>query len=458
MATQIYLAITDGTATSCLFGDGSGGSTNFKLVDESWAPAVAGVRLDQFGGRGPYTDVVEDMAIDVTGSTAIHCLNNVSQLQNLMNQADRWYRGENVSAVQIWYSPPGGSVSSAASPLKAVILGRVAGDDSALTFSPTFQQDSKNAFVANARLRFRRRGAWLHNSYSGSASGANGAVVTVAATSSPFMAPTNIVTSNVAMGISSIYGLCISDSPSGLSVVNPDALTNTYYTTVAKTYGTGGSVLQFAPGSAAEYPSGSTAISLRSGCRTIGAMLNVAASPSSITYTIRLRYYGASSVYPFGYSNKVVYTPQSGGSAEWISLGQTSLSQTPGVLRIYVEPTATGGSLWIDSLVLTDLTDSSTYQYNYIIDPSSGLKVAGSVSNNYTPLTSVAPSATMTDGTSYFMVSALGDHSVSTSAGSVYCLLLANDVNNSQGYRQGGSAGSSNTWTITRPAAYLTPV
>ena len=54
MATNTYLVITDGTTTATI-ADGSGGSVsgNYRLVDESWAPAVAGLRRSPFGGVGP---------------------------------------------------------------------------------------------------------------------------------------------------------------------------------------------------------------------------------------------------------------------------------------------------------------------------------------------------------------------------------------------------------------------
>src|SRR3990170_3534484 len=100
MATNTYLVITDGTTTVTI-ADGAGGATNYKFAYGTWAPAVAPLRRSQLGGRGPYGDVIEEMQLHITGSTVPNALANLATLAQLLDQAERWSRGENVSAVLI---------------------------------------------------------------------------------------------------------------------------------------------------------------------------------------------------------------------------------------------------------------------------------------------------------------------------------------------------------------------
>lgn len=453
MATNTYLVLTDGTTTVTI-ADGSGGSVsgNYRLVDESWSPAVAGLRRSQLGGVGPYEDVAESMDIAVSGSSVAACFSYISTLTNLINQSEQWYRGDNVSPVLIKYSPRGGTVSSATSPLQAAIIGRAG--DSLVTLPPTM--DDGNSFKAGVRLSFVRRGLWLHNENSGSAAIANGAVATVPITATTILSPTNILVDNVDNGLAVVYGFAVANSASAIRVISPDTLTATRYTTIASTYGTGGSVLQYAPNSTTETASGITATGIPANCTRIGAMLNIAGSPNGTSYSIRLQYFGDSSVvYPYAYTAPTVYT--SSNDAQWISLGQISIKQRPGGVRFQITASASGGSVLLDSLVLFDLSDPGTYQFNTLYNSST--KIDATISNNHNPLAYVSSFVTSVGSAGYyFPATAIGDTSVHTYSGSAYCLLMANDVNaTAYGFRQGGSVGTSNTWTVTRKNGYITP-
>ena len=103
------LKITDGTTTADLTDQ-----TNYQLVDGGWAPSVAPLRKSTLGGSGPYEDVIEEIVVNVHGTTAATCLANLAKLSQLLDQAERWSRGENISPVKLQCQPWGSSYLASA--------------------------------------------------------------------------------------------------------------------------------------------------------------------------------------------------------------------------------------------------------------------------------------------------------------------------------------------------------
>src|SRR3990172_8696486 len=146
----------------------------------SWAPRIAGLRRSTLGGRSPYAEVVEEFDLHITGTSAANALANLATLGTLLDNAERWWRGENRAQVTLRYSPEGATVSSTTDPLEAVVLGRATGDQSAgVTLPVVFNEFVPQQWVIRARVRFVRRGLWTRNSigYSGSSTGSNPAVI-----------------------------------------------------------------------------------------------------------------------------------------------------------------------------------------------------------------------------------------------------------------------------------------
>jgi hypothetical protein len=101
------LVITDGTVTATLT-DGS----NYLLQDEGWGPQLTKYRAG-FLGRGPYREEDEEIKINVFSTPAsLSATNsNLAKLVDLINQADRWYRGESgVSPVTLQITMSGGTM------------------------------------------------------------------------------------------------------------------------------------------------------------------------------------------------------------------------------------------------------------------------------------------------------------------------------------------------------------
>src|ERR1041385_8873437 len=109
MAVQpnLYLALSDGTTTVTL-SDGSGGLTKYPPIQAGWGPNAGALDQSLLGGRGPYTDGVETITINIRDTTAALCYTRLDTLARLLDQADRWWmRAEAVSAVVLKWAPQG---------------------------------------------------------------------------------------------------------------------------------------------------------------------------------------------------------------------------------------------------------------------------------------------------------------------------------------------------------------
>jgi hypothetical protein len=151
----MILRITDSTTTCDLVWH-SVANRKFIQARDGWAPQIAGRRRSQLGGRGPYTDVTEEITIHVCGQTAQEAMSNLATLNQLIEQAEEWARELRTAPTFVQYSPTGGDV------WQAVILGRAPGDESgALQLAPTFDARLNTFIIENVRLRFARMGLWL---------------------------------------------------------------------------------------------------------------------------------------------------------------------------------------------------------------------------------------------------------------------------------------------------------
>lgn len=450
-----YAALTDGTTTITF---ASPGTLGWYRIETGWTPKISQLSTNWFGSRGAYDDVVEEIPVSIGGSSAAHLYANALALKNLLDQANRWNNGESVTAVNLKYSPQGASISSAASPLQVPVWNTSLEMSRNITNIP---DGTGQKWAMSSNMVLTRLGTWLYTSTSGSATGLNGSVVAISLSAASSLSPTNFVVTNVGTGASKPYGIGISESASGIIVSSPDTLTATGFTTVAKTYGRGGSVLQFAPGASGQFFSALGSISTDTDCRRMGVYACVAGSPSTSVFSIKVRYYGLGSL-PLVYTNTYTYLPTAGGAAEWIYLGNTMLPNYPRSYSIYASASAGAGSLLIDSLVFFDLSDFTTVNIWGEFDPS--IVQAASLSNNYYPQTFQYPRLTA-QVSEYIGITPMGNPAISSSSATLYAILMANDgkaasigENFQQGPASMASAGSTNTWTITRTNGYTVPV
>lgn len=145
----MYFKLTDGTTTFDLL------NGDIRLLTNSWAPAVAGRRRDVLAGS-PFTDVLERVPnLYVSSTNVATALAAIESLANLLDQAARWQRGENVAPVVVQYSP-----NSAVNYLEAAVLGPPEGQP-AVILPPNFVDDLYQNVIDGITLQFVRRGQWL---------------------------------------------------------------------------------------------------------------------------------------------------------------------------------------------------------------------------------------------------------------------------------------------------------
>lgn len=343
MATP-FLRITDGT-TSATFLNSTTPQTYFIEAGE-WAPAIAGLRKSDIGGVSPYDDVVEEINCLIRSTTAALCYAALETLALLLDQAERWSNGDNVTAVKIQFAPGGSTVSSDSAPLECVILGRDEGDE---TNGATLQPEWDGvafAFTMPVRVKFKRRGLWLAAAESGvtSSSAANPSVLTATFASSHSMySPIQLALNGFDGGIgtrASGYFL-ITRSADHLSIVEAEGLTATALTSVANSGANarGGNHLRFTPtGTGSIFSYNSTAETtiasgFRSGLQRFGVFIAARNNSSTANYYVRASAYYVDNLANLKSTN-FVKIPAGATSPAIYSLGLISL---PSAEKLYLD-------------------------------------------------------------------------------------------------------------------------
>lgn len=165
MATlQPHLELTDGV-TSIKIMDSSANTPAliaampYRLSFGTWSPKIAQRNTSPFGL--PYLPVMEEMTIDIKGTTAADALNKLQALNTLLDQAERWYNNELVAPVLVNYQPKG---SNKVSPMRDVVIGRGAqfGDVEIIATPADFNIVGDTYFIKGIQLSFwRKNGLWL---------------------------------------------------------------------------------------------------------------------------------------------------------------------------------------------------------------------------------------------------------------------------------------------------------
>jgi hypothetical protein len=476
VATNTYLAFTDGT-TSCVFHDGSNGATFYRVDDGGWAIGVANARRAQLGGRGPYDDVAEEMTLTVVGSTAQVAIDNLETLNNLMDQAGRWSRGENVSAVLVKYSPYGSTTSSAASPLQAAVLEGVVAPGAKFPTAGIFK-GTAGYQIAGVRLRFRRRGLWLASGEDANtpAASSNGELITFTmAASTATRSPTRLALTNYGWGhFGNVWfhgGFMLLGEPVGgsapIMILAAEGGTATGYTAVADAAANarGGSVLRYSPTGTTETISGpifSLSASLPGNTRLASIFANVRPS-ATVSFSMRVAHNTSGFL---AYTRPVQIPANANAYPYWVFCGTVQISITnQATFFLYTTATAGSSSMDIDSLVIADV---DAVQVVGLPGPGddderTGTGAASTLTHNHNLLTDLAPEFNFASNPTYD-IRYDGDAVFTTRAASLYGLLLAT------GGGSTGSAGNewrqanttsdavlSNTWTATRRTAYRVP-
>jgi hypothetical protein len=476
-----WLAISDGTLTAVI-ADGLGTSTAYKLQHPSWAPAIPELRDDALGHRGPYGEVVEEMQLIVSGATAAACLANLQTLRRLLDNADRWSRGDHnsIAPVMLTYSPRDATVSGTANANRCVIVGRAPGDQTAQLRLPTTQGDTSNSqpYMVDVVVRFRRRGWWLNADQTATAAGfGNGVLGSFGGLSAiDSVGPLKVEVTNVGYGNSNsparrFHGgfLLVGDHTQGRAPITLlDAATlasGAPWTSVADAAkNADGNVLRYTATSTNPSPSAFTGIvvnPLPLSVRMVAVLANVRNSLTA-SFSLRARVITG--------NNINVYTPYKVIAAgnpifpQWVNLGLAPVDTLDGGL-IYVHLEAisdtVGGVLDIDTLVLCDVQATQIISLPEPALTTSGVGAAlqGTLSVDHGLGTLRAPRVALTNSPMAYA----GDPVIATKGGTTYGLLLVTGGGTGAAgdmWRQSDlntNAWLSNVWSWTRTRAYLVP-
>jgi len=461
------ITITDGTTTATLT-DGS----NYALVDGGWAPGVTRLRAATLGGRGPYEDVLEELTVNVMGTSGAVCLANLGTLSNLLDQAERWGRGEPVNAVTVTYQPQGSTLAAA---LSAVIVAR--GREGGLVNPPAFNDLLMCYEIPNVLVSFVRRGLWLGAAETTSTSAAadNPTVHTVSfASAQTISGPAAVTvavqdTAHPPFGLAQIY-LLVAKSADRIVIIEAESMTAGV--TVPARWSTqadaaavarGGSVHRLVATAAGQDDYlFKAAPGLHSSVRRVGLFAALRNTHSATSFTVHGRLYAGGNVV----DGPTVYVDTSSNVPQMVFLGVVTAPAAIAEVSLWVNALSTpdAGSLDIDYIVLIGLDDETSAvlridaggsPYAYI---AADLSV-GSLAVSAQPLTATTPllSNTVTGNTVYQPYQ--GDAWLNTAGTTVAATLLGC----SDGYWRLYHALGPDTvlaqtkLTASRWPAYLTP-
>ena len=454
-----YLALVSTAlgAVTCTVADGAGGQTNFPMEMNNYAPAVAGLSRSVLGGRFPYNAALEDWMLDIIGTTEDDCYAQLNKLTNLLDQAERWWRGETVGAVLYKYVPKGSVVGTLANPFQAVVYGRPENERASAVALPRKWPGAGLYYVIQGvRVRFLRAGQLLQNQGSqfSALTVANGALGTVNfGAAQEIVGPTRVDVENYPASASDQGFLLVSsnDSSTRIGLANPTTGTAANWTAPndAANFAQYTNVLRYTPVATTESQSGTfTTPSINSETQ-VGIYANIRNNSNTVSYYLRSQIFDSlarSSVY----TPDVFIPPYTALGPSWFFLGIASVMFVPSTMRFLATASATGNTLDIGAVAMIDLGYAGSTVLAY--KPTETNAVIKILSINPNALSKPAPGTS----TSYpFDVT--GDMMVMTKDQNVVLANLICSTSANDWRQTSGGAVVNNNFTLARHPAYLAP-
>lgn len=340
----------------------------------SWSPAVATRRANILGGRGPYADVVETMRIFIGGADVLSKLTTLTQL---MEQAERWSKGEDVNPVILQIQ-----ATSTSPLLEAIIHGPPAPGEPTIELPGNFADAPVLSAIDNLTLQFKRSGLWLKLNYSPttSSSAANPSALTVTLPTAPSAdSPYDISLTNMPWSESVVWNsyvlatsadtaanaakkLFIIEAESmALGIGTPSSVSDT--TNKAR----GDSVLRFTFASAGNLDSNPVDVSATAHTSIRRWSLFASCRTNSTTTSFQVKVgIGSDSRYSWG-RPVTVAADQNDGNPFWLYLGQVAL---PSRLKQVALNVVSDGSGTIDFDSLAILASDSAITSSAVAIPA----------------------------------------------------------------------------------------
>lgn len=131
--------------------------SNYQLVEGGWSPTVAARRESVLTNKAHFEDVIEELRINVYGSTAAECLENLQTLSAVLDRAEQFAAGNHFTPVLFEVQAQGSALPA---PISSLVLGR-AGRGELLVLPRTFSDLLSVYVIKDVLLRFVRRGPLL---------------------------------------------------------------------------------------------------------------------------------------------------------------------------------------------------------------------------------------------------------------------------------------------------------
>jgi hypothetical protein len=438
------------------------GGTEYRV--SSWSPAVARRRTGNIGGRGPYAEVDEEMTITITGASA---LTRLEQVRLLLDQGERWNRGEAVYPVFLHYQP-----TASSSELKALVLGGEVGLPSNFINAPVV------TVIDPVELRFRRSGLWY---------GAETAV-TDATTINPetavvsgftalnAAAPIRVELEGLEVDKAAVNGswVLVSSADTAaraedrLVVVSAESFAPVLdYTSVndSAKYARGNNVLRFSPSTAdqvVETLAPTLSGLVDTNVRRWGVFINYRNNSATTSFRVRAALWHD---YSAGGTTFVLTPwlsiPAGTSNPQWAFVGSAAIPDSLSRVTLLMEASAASGTLDVDDVVLMAMDFPDSDCALTVSGAYGGISLATELVIDPAPLTRATPAVYVYENSASQYLTYRGDAYLSMREGctAVAVLWLTDGYSSATYWRaiDGGGAAQNPTVRVTRTAAYLTP-
>ncbi|CUS05401.2 protein of unknown function [Candidatus Promineifilum breve] len=432
----------------------------------SWAPAVATRRVGELGGRGPYGEVVEEMTLFIGATpspTPSTPAQNLSRLFSLMDQAERWSRGERVAPVKLVVK------MTATSPeLSAVILGPASPGEAMIELPPRYGDAAAMGALDPVILRFRRSALWLGDSETKTTpTGANPATLTATGfIPRGDIAPLKIELLNISVPQSNrgVNGFILTAwFDKQIVVIDSESFTDTADTATvsdAANFAMSGNVKRFTPDT-----SGGPLGFMDLGRVNVAALVDlnfarrwglfVNCRNNSATNTFYLQpeareYYNGGRFIQF----PRLAIPPTSTFPQWLYVGSVTTKYPLKSIELWGASDTNDGTLDIDSVVLLALDNPDTSRAIALTNNQSFPTYPGDLIIDHQLNAELTPLVVF-DTVDEFTLNYRGDATIFATAGTVAACLLATDGSKWRLTNNGGSVQSL-AFRITRTNGYLT--
>lgn len=434
---------------------------NYRLARGGYVPKVNPLRRSGIGSRGVYANVTETIDFEVWGSSASDCYAKLEDLVSVLHYIQRTAFGERTYYYLMHYVPDGATESSVGTPLVAYVhsLGDVK-ETSGITLSEDFDEAGYHYFVSASITVERGPWRWGSEAQSSTATN-NGSVATMTFTGDEkFYSFTDVKFTNHITGSDNAPSFVVVSSGNYIQAVGAANTSGapsgdarfTYFNDSANQPRTT-HVLRFTASSLGEGGANAYNTLNFSTGRKYALIASVRNNSSTTSFGVRFGIISGTASTPNTYTDVRTIKPYSGSAApQYVSFGEVALqmNKTGATVKVFVTPSAASGTIDFDTIALVDIDACSIIQtQNRFQDVAAGTEttiIANQITFGYT--------RRVYGETSEFPHTYSGAD-VMTMGTDVRAILLATEGTLWKQYT--GGATRTNTWTLTRYRARLSP-